>query len=387
MSNIRNVKWREDLDQLQLELPKRHRNLFFHLDKRKFNEKIENLKTKIDNYNVYEICASIAEIVASARDAHTSLAIPVINFIPIEWYYFNEGLYIIDAYYEYSNLVNKEVVFLNGISIEEVKKRVSCIISYENESYLKAQIPRYLKSAEVLKGIGIIDDVNEVKLTLKNHNNEFEEVRVKTYDYSELKDQESKVKNSTDEDIPLFRRNPHKKYWSYYIKDYNTLYFKYDSCSNMEDISVEKSGEELLEFIIKENVSKLVIDIRSNLGGNSTLLEPFIRELKKLKKLNIYLVVGRETFSSALINAYSIKNNTNAIVVGEATGGKPNSYGEVKAFSLGNSKLIIRYSSQYYKLVKSDKLMSLEPDVKFNVSFKDYYNKIDPCMEYIVNTE
>jgi C-terminal processing protease CtpA/Prc len=135
-------------------------------------------------------------------------------------------------------------------------------------------------------------------------------------------------------------------------------------------------------------VECLIIDLRNNLGGNSTLLEPFIAKLEKCEKINkvgaLYVIIGRDTFSSALLNAYAIKNKTRAVLVGEPSGGKPNCYGEVESFKLDNSKVKICYSSKYYKLIKSDSVLSLFPDVEKLVTFKDYIEKRDPCLEYIL---
>ena len=96
------------------------------------------------------------------------------------------------------------------------------------------------------------------------------------------------------------------------------------------------------------------------------------------------VIIGRDTFSSALLNAYAIKNKTKAVLVGEPSGGKPNCYGEVESFKLENSKVEICYSSKYYKLIKNDRILSLFPDVERVVTFRDYIEKRDPCLEYIL---
>jgi hypothetical protein len=79
------------------------------------------------------------------------------------------------------------------------------------------------------------------------------------------------------------------------------------------------------------------------------LLMPFINQIKANKKINkkgrLFVIIGRQTFSSAILNAISFKNNTEAIFVGEPTGGKPNHYGEIKVFTLKNSPIRVQYST------------------------------------------
>jgi len=156
----------------------------------------------------------------------------------------------------------------------------------------------------------------------------------------------------------------------------------------MVDLTIADFTKGIIGMIEGAEVECLIIDMRNNLGGNSTLLEPFIEWLGKCDKINkenaLYVIIGRDTFSSALLNAYAIKNKTKAVLVGEPSGGKPNCYGEVESFKLENSKVEICYSSKYYKLIKNDKVMSLFPEVEKVVTFRDYIEKRDPCLEYIL---
>ena len=389
MGNIRLDKWTEDINQLALELPKRHKNLFFDSNKEEFYKQIQNLKSNIENYDDYMIFVDIAAIAASAKDAHTTVIMPIARFIPFEFYWFPEGVHIVACIGEYKEALYCKVTHLNGIPMEEVVQRMEGIVSHENEAFLNAQLPKYLQAVEVLYGLEIIDEFDHVKLTLESVGKQVLEIIAPTIGYKELKGLTIRDKDGSLDGLPLYRRNKAKNYWSYYLIESNTLYFNYKSCRDMQDITVGKFCIDLMHFINQEDVKCLVIDLRNNLGGNSTLLEPFIEELSKCQKLNrlggIFVILGRETFSSALLNAYALKNKTKAIFLGEATGGKPNCYGEVKSFDLINSKLQIRYSTKYYKLIKDDKQASFFPDVNTEVTIQDYITHIDPCMEYVLS--
>lgn len=389
MNNKRLDKWTEDLEQLALELPQGHKNLFFNMNKDDFQKQIQNLNNNIDNYDDCMISVDIAAIAASARDAHTTAIMPITRFIPFEFYWFPEGIYIITCFGEAADAVNCKVTHLNGIPIEEVIQRVELIVSHENDAFLKAQLPKYLQAVEVLYGLEVIDEFDHVELSLETVGGEVLDITVPTYGYKEFKSKTIKNVNVSGTNLPLYRRNKDKNYWRYFIAESNTLYFNYNSCREMQDVSVESFSMDLIEFINQEDVRRLVIDLRNNLGGNSTLLEPFIKDLSKCEKLNriggIFVILGRETFSSALLNAYALKNKTKAIFIGEATGGKPNCYGEVKFFNLKNSKLQIRYSTEYYKLVEDDEQQSFFPDVITEVTIKDYFDNRDPCMDYALS--
>jgi C-terminal processing protease CtpA/Prc len=94
-------------------------------------------------------------------------------------------------------------------------------------------------------------------------------------------------------------------------------------------------------------------------------------------------VIGRKTFSSAIINTINFKQYTKAILIGEETGGKPNHYGEVRNFRLPSSQLPVNYSTKYFTYTKVD-LNTIKPDVSIELSFDDYKKGIDPVYEWIV---
>jgi C-terminal processing protease CtpA/Prc len=98
----------------------------------------------------------------------------------------------------------------------------------------------------------------------------------------------------------------------------------------MDSQSFSAFNKELWDFIGENDVDKIVLDIRQNRGGISYILNPFIREIKKSAFNHpdqFYVIIGKDTYSSAVLNAISLKTGTNAYFVGEATGGEPNHYG------------------------------------------------------------
>ena len=126
--------------------------------------------------------------------------------------------------------------------------------------------------------------------------------------------------------------------------------------------------------------------MRYNGGGNSSQGWKFIEKLaafrKKHRHLKIYVVLGRDTFSSAILNAMSFKWMTKATFIGEETAGKPNHFGEVKNFQLPNSKLYVMYSTKYFKQIKKE-TNTIKPDVPIEMSFSDFTKGIDPVFEWV----
>lgn len=128
-----------------------------------------------------------------------------------------------------------------------------------------------------------------------------------------------------------------------------------------------------------------MVDLRQNRGGNSTILDPFINTLKKSsfnQEGRLYVIIGKDTYSSGILNAIRLRKETAACFVGEPTGGQPNHYGEVRTFQLPNSKKTIRYSTRYFHWLNQE-IDTLVPDVEIKESFAAYRRGTDPVLEWI----
>ncbi|WP_027624060.1 S41 family peptidase [Clostridium lundense] len=381
----REEKWTKDIEYLSKQLPKKHKNLFFSLKEEEFNKKIEELKEAVPKMNDDEVKVGIYKIVASVNDGHTSAYLDYNKMYPISLYWFKEGIYVTSTIPEYKQIMNCKLVKINGKNIDEISKEVAEVISHENEAELKSMIPSFITMPDILHGLKIIDSREKTTFTFQDSGNKIINVNIKEIEYNK----ESKklfINDYNDKNTPLYMKNKDKKYWFEYLKDKNTLYFKYNSCSEMKEKPFKDFSKELLEVLDKNNVDKLIVDVRDNGGGSSSILEPFIEEVKKRNindKKRLFVIVGRRTFSSAILNSIYFRNETKATFVGEPTGGKPNHYGEVKNFQLPNTKMKVRYSTKYFTNSKED-TPSFMPDKIIEPSVLDFINKKDSVLQSIL---
>jgi hypothetical protein len=376
-------KWEKDIDYIADKLPKKHKNMFFKLNEEEFKNGINELKGQLNQINDAEIKVSLSQIVASIGDAHTSINFSAEKMFPLEFYWFNDGIYLINTSEDYKDFKYKKLKKINNKDINEIIERISLVVSHENEAILKSQIPLRIALPELLKGLNIIENVESATFTFED--NSEKSINVKALDGEEVfenifgKDREG-------ENIPLYMQNKDKYYWFKHLEDKKTVYFNYSQCMEIKEKPFKEFSAELMNVINTKGVEKLIIDIRNNGGGNSMILENLINEIGKSelnKKGKLFVIIGRRTFSSAILNAIELNNNTDAIFVGEPTGGKPNHYGEVKSFELPNNKITVRYSSKYFKNYDKD-MDTLVPDKNIELTIEDYINNVDPVLEYIL---
>jgi hypothetical protein len=96
----------------------------------------------------------------------------------------------------------------------------------------------------------------------------------------------------------------------------------------------------------------------------------------------LFVLIGKQTFSSAIMNAVDLKRNTQATLVGEPTSGSINHYGEVRGFHLPHSRIIIGYSTRYWENWPGHD-GPLLPDVVIGYSKKNSMRGIDEALRYI----
>jgi hypothetical protein len=69
-------------------------------------------------------------------------------------------------------------------------------------------------------------------------------------------------------------------------------------------------------------------------------------------------------------------------MLGEATGGKPNHYGEISSFILPNSEMTVSYCTKYFETTNGDP-DALYPDIALPLYYSDFSQGTDPVMDYI----
>jgi tetratricopeptide (TPR) repeat protein len=131
-----------------------------------------------------------------------------------------------------------------------------------------------------------------------------------------------------------------------------------------------------------------VLDIRSNGGGNNYLNLPITLGMIKSrvnKRGNLFVIIGRETFSAAQNTVNELEKYTNAIFVGEPTAANPNHFGDARNVVLPNSKISIQASTLWWQdLDPRDNRKWTAPQIAAELTSADYKANIDPAMNAIL---
>ncbi|MFO7732569.1 MAG: peptidase S41 [Candidatus Aminicenantes bacterium] len=381
------VQWAEDLDFLATELPARHKNLFFKITPGEFQAGVSALKARIPELDRTRFLLDLSRLVASVGDSHTSFTIMPRKAFPLKLYWFEEGICVVDTTPEYARLLNGRLESVDGHPVEEVVRAFAEIIPHDNEAQVKDFVPRFLASSEHLLGLGLVADADEAAFTVRTPEGGSATAKMKSLALGDIRAVSWAAPQVEPSRLPLYRRMAGSAYESAYLPESRTLYFAYNSCRDLPDRPFREFAAGLWDTLRKNPVERLVIDLRNNGGGDSSILDPFIRELAAAKDLNrkgrLFVILGRRTFSSAILNALDLRRRTEAVFYGEPTGGKPNHYGEIEILTLPNLGLKVQYSTKYFQFVDGDD-PSLVPDVLVELSLDDHLALRDPVLEAIL---
>lgn len=382
----RNERWIADFQYVKNKLPIKHKNLFFSKSEIDFNNEMDLLINNVSERNDLELKGDLAKIINSINDSHTSVDIQGEFIYPISFFQFEDGIYLSNCSLGYKEYWGKKLVAVNGYSIEQLHLKLDPYVPKDNEAIAKNTFPNLLIFAEALKIAGIADR-DEVVFTFEGTTKN--DIKVKPLELENYQETKFLSKDTEYMDqFPLSKHNSDKYYWFYHFEEDNIIYVKYNACSNMPDYSFSDFTKDVFKYIDTNKIDKLIIDLRDNGGGNSFVFNPFFKEIKKRSSINkngnLFVIVGRKTFSSAVLNAMDMRNKLNCTLIGEPTGGKPNHFGEVKVLHLSNTDVNLYYSSNYFKTSNID-TDSIYPDVDIALKASSYFDGKDDFLNYILD--
>lgn len=369
--NLTPQQYREDLAFFKTELSNRHKNLFSVISEKEFNQKIAEIEEKSSSLTQESFEIELFKIIKAIGDEHTFIVPAYPTMFPITFDIFEEGIFVTKTDSAHSNLLYKQLDGVGSKASKNILEDFKAIINTENQSYFEVNFLNLIKNPRVLMGLNLATSEASGLFQLGGEKHHI--LAIQKRDYSPLIS-------------PNYLRYKKKdKYWYELIEGGNILYFNYQSCSEQKNKPFETFNEELFSFIEENKPRKIIIDLRNNSGGNSGILRPFLEKLKKSglnRKGSLYVLIGKNTFSSALMNAVDLKRNFNSILIGESTSGNVNHYGEVRGFDLPNSKIEVGYSTRYWEVWKGHK-GPLVPDVGVKYSIANFKRNVDEAVEYV----
>lgn len=399
-------RWREDLGYFRQELPRRHINAFHDLTREEFNRLVADLDQRVPSLRDHEIIVGLARIVTrlGARDGHSRVNLfdPALKFhrLPVNLYAYADGIFVRAASNEHAALAGSRVLAIGKTPIDEAIERVKEVTPADNAMSKKSWSAGLATIPEVLRALGIATgepaDPVSLELDLGDGTRKTVELKpVQSLDGVEWLDVRRTAASpamytrwaSLD---PFNRHGAQKNFWFEYLPEPQVLYVNYSAVADSPEESVAAFFGRVFAFAEKNPVKKFVLDIRNNSGGNNYLNRPIFYGLIKrsdtiAKRGTFFVIIGRETFSAAQNLANLLDEHTDAILVGEPTGGSPNHYGDSLRMELPNSKVTVGMSSVWWQdLDPRDFRLWIAPHVAAKLTSADDRLGRDPALKAVL---
>ncbi|HET6669433.1 MAG TPA: tetratricopeptide repeat protein [Pyrinomonadaceae bacterium] len=408
-SKLTAEQWREDLRYFAANMPKTHRNLFHTISREQFEGAVKRLDERIPTMADHEIIVELMRIVAMIGDGHTRLRVhrAFTSVYPVHLYVFKDGLFVQAAAPEYREAVGGRVLKIGNSNVDQALRAVSEIAWRDNEMGIKAHAPRLLVIPEVLHALRIADDLKKVQLVVEKDGRQVTLELKPTGQLQHLLEQRPTnwidARNSVVQ-APLWLRDPRNNFWFQHLTEAEAgcaqgcekgiAYVQFNAVQDRPQAG-EKPGEtveaffkKVFEYVEVNQIDKFVLDMRLNGGGNNYLNLPLTLGMIKSrvnKRGNLFVIIGRETFSAAQNTVNELEKYTNAIFVGEPTAATPNHFGDARTVELPNSKLGIQASTLWWQdMDPRDTRKWTAPQIAAELTSADYKANVDPAMAAIL---
>lgn len=399
-------KWQSDLRWLQHTVHSKYSNLFYNITAEEWDKAVEAFNNEIPRLSDNQVVAGFIKLVALFHVGHTQMntgslhgnntnALSLHRY-PYQLYWFSDGLYIRRADAQYASAVGGKVLKIGNMKAEDAMEAVRPLVSYENEQGFKSNGVAFLAIPEFLQTEGITNTTDEVAITYIKNNKE-ETTLFKSGNNNNIFGTTSLVvpqgwvdAKSTTGNIPLWQKEPTALRYMEYLPANKILYVRHSATQDESNKTIAAFFNDVSDYIEKNDVQKLILDIRLNGGGNNYLNKAIITNIIASKKINqkgkFFCIIGRRTFSAAQNLVNELEKYTEVIFVGEPTGENVNFYGDTRTEILPNSQLAVNLSWLWWQnLDARDKRKSTSPQFAAEMSFADYYNNNDPALDAIFN--
>lgn len=395
--------WRFDLALVEREVKRRMVDPHRLIRAGRFDAALRALMAAIPDLTDAQIYVELRRLIRLVGDGHSLVgrdpARPdLLLTLPVQFYLFAEGLYIIAAAREHAGLLGKRVVALDGQPIEAVLAALEPLISRDNDQWVLHQVPFAVRETPVLHALGLLDAPDRASLTLASDDGNAETVALaadldqpthRLYYAFPAPPSWMYLPETLSFPPPLYLRNPWVHYWFEHLPQARAVYFQFNRVREEPLEPFPAFTERLFACIAANRVDKLVIDLRWNNGGNTFLTLPFLHRLIGAAQVNrrggLFVIIGRRTYSAAQNFTTMLELHTNATFVGEPSGSCPNFAGETSEFRLPYSGLTLNISDLYWQTSwPTDHRSATPPLLYIPPTFTAFAANRDPALEAVL---
>lgn len=411
--------WRRDVDEIVHDILAVHPAPFQKVGELAWRREAAAFSEALPSLTEPQRLVRLMQLVALIGDGHTWIDLEdeaYALWYPFRLYEFSEGYFVTSVHKSWSDLAGAEILSIADRPADQVVNAARTLFGADNDFDAKERLYA-VQNAYLMRGLGYARQDYSLDVTFRLTDGSqvtrtFQAQATKEGSYAEgvpifewrfpsevyglpvgddaewiaaYKRLPSSAFLELDETRPLFLQQ-RTKYTRRALPAQDAYYIQL----NQTDDSgmVQFMGESLVE-VDQMRPRRLIIDMRYNFGGDGSTVIPmihqFIRRENDKPWKELYLIVGRKSFSAALAAIDAFIDHTEVTVVGEPPGAALNSFGDPERHPYPALGLNLEVSTVRHQLSQSSDLRSYVPiDVPAPMSFADYSAGHDPAVDPIL---
>jgi hypothetical protein len=403
-------QWLQDLHYAAKTLIDRHPDVYYRKSEEDFNRAITRAERKIMQSQTDEEClVAIRQVVASVNDGHTSLRTNNLpgyrDIFPVRMYKFSDGIFITGIVEKLAKYIGSKVIKIGHLSAIEAFDRAGTLAFADNEFSRINQVPVLVISCRFAHGLGITDGIDRLLLTVETATGSHDEILLSAVtpsgteymlcgmDIGPSGISFASAFTGTGKRLPLYMKHldGNHNYWFEHDKKNRAVYMQFNMVIHQQDERFESFYKRMFEYIDNHTrtIDKFILDLRFNSGGNGLMVLPFMSEIIKRDKINrlghLYTLIGRRSFSAAVLLVSEMMLHTQTLLIGEPAGAAQNMFSDaVESGKLPNSGATLFVSSEYFNIAwPANKNYTIPPHYPAPFSSSDFFSGKDPALDAI----
>lgn len=380
--------WRHDIDALYNEVRRVNPIYRDRAFPEEFERRYRDLRANVASRTDEEIFFGMQSMLAVLRQGHLVLwadhtARAPNRYLPVRFYAFPDGVYIIGADDTHQRLIGSRVLRIGSLDAVEAFRRLSASQSVDGDMQHVWGVSR-LAETYYLRGMGAIAGAAEVSLVLERPGGRRQRMTLATL-AEEMPGRQDRLVAPPNVEAPLFLRELAQKHWTSPLPQADAIYVGVNNISRDPDETLSQFGIRLWSELQQRRPRNLILDLRHNNGGVTQTYPDLLRTLTAYSRMpdtQIYVLIGRRTYSAAGNFVTDLERLTDPVFVGEATSECCNLFGDPTFVYLPYSRVQGELTAVRWQLSSpGDRRREISPEVPVQMSARDFFAGRDTVME------
>lgn len=375
-----------DVDAIVEHVRRVHPDPWHAVSEAEFTAAAEDLKERLPSLDRDETLVGLMRLVAllGARDGHSGL-FPLDDthrrrpqLYPVRLFAFADGVRVVGGD---PALVGLRLVSIAGSSVTRLAAEVAPLVPADNDASRRARVWQWVVVAEVLHGLGVTSTAGPARFRFARDDGEVVErtlapVPAATWAaaYPDLF-HPMIPQGLPQRSRPAFLARRNEPDWTAMRAGGRVLYIAYNVTLGSSEALAER-----VRHLARDR--GIVLDLRHNPGGNNAAYASLLDELARRKR--VVVLVSRTTFSAAANLLADLESRVPARIVGEASGGSPNLFGDPSPLGLRRTGWTVNVGTVWWEKSAAgagDSRLAFEPDVRVPVRWADLAAGRDRALE------